>query len=117
MRQHATKLEKKNIKRYIMKDIYSLVVTETLQRTVEIEAVNESDALEILERKYKDEEIVLDYQDLVNTEFTNSKYTEKETQILNEIHNYCKLECGEGVNNCVEENCPLYRIEQIIANK
>ena len=96
---------------------FNLVITETLQREVEIEANSENEALEILDNKYYNEEIVLNESDLTNTEFTNSKYTEKETQILNEIHNYCKLECGEGVNNCVEENCPLYRIEQIIANK
>ena len=94
---------------------FNLVITETLQREVEIEANSENEALEILESKYYDEQLVLDYQDLINTEFTNSKYTEKETQILNTIHNHCKLECG--VNNCVEENCPLYRIEQIITNK
>jgi hypothetical protein len=98
-----------------MNKVFNLVVTETLQRNVEIEAASESEALEILERKYYDEEIVLDNQDLIDTEFTNSKYTEKEIQILNQIHCFCKLECGEGLNNCVEENCPLYRIEQIIA--
>lgn len=100
-----------------MKDklkIYDVVITETLQRECEIEANSEEEALEILEEKYNDCEIVLDYSDLVDTEFSNCKYTKKEINVMNEIHNFCKKECSEGVNNCAEDTCPLYRIEKII---
>lgn len=93
---------------------YSLVVTETLQRTVEIEANDEQEALEKLEEMYYSENIVLDYQDFKGVEFSNCLYTDKEQKIMNQIHSYCQHDCGEGVYNCAEDECPLYRIEKIV---
>jgi hypothetical protein len=97
------------------KKIFNVKVTEVLQRKCEIEAETEDEALEILESKYYDEEIVLDSQDLIDTEFSNCGYSKKEIEIMNEIHSFCKYDCGEGVYNCAEEKCVLWRIEKIIA--
>ena len=96
------------------KQIFNVIVTETLQRVCEIEAENEDEALEILEEKYYDEEIVLDDSDLIDTEFSNCEYSKKERHIMNEIQRFCENQCGEGVSNCAEEECVLFRIEKII---
>jgi hypothetical protein len=93
--------------------IFNLVITETLQRDVEIEAEDDVEALQLLEDKYNKNEIILDYQDLVDTEFSNCKYTKKEIQILNQITNFCENECNE-CKCCPEETCILFRIEKII---
>jgi hypothetical protein len=44
-------------------------ITETLQKTIEIEADNIEDALSIVIRKYKDSEIILDDTSYIDTEF------------------------------------------------
>ena len=44
---------------------YKIEVEEVLQKVCEVEANSEIEALEIVKRKYDDEEIVLDYNDLV----------------------------------------------------
>lgn len=44
-------------------------ITETLQKTIEIEADNIEDALSIVIRKYKDSEIILDDTCYIDTEF------------------------------------------------
>ena len=38
---------------------------------------------------------------------------EKEIKIMNEITDFCENECG-NILNCAEEECILFRIEQII---
>lgn len=98
-----------------MKDTYKLYITETLQRECEIEATSEEEALGVLEEKYNNNEIVLDYSDLIDSEFSNCTYTKKEIEILNEIHNFCANECC-SCECCPENNCILFRIEQIITN-
>jgi hypothetical protein len=48
---------------------YSVEITETLQRIVEIVASSEDEAISLVERQYRNEEIVLDERDYVDTEF------------------------------------------------
>lgn len=88
-------------------------MTETLQRKCEVEAESEQQALETLEKKYRDSEIVLDYQDLVDTEFSNCSYSKKEKLIMGQIAAFCERECGEN-GCCPEGTCVLYRIQKII---
>lgn len=45
------------------------MIIETLQKEFEIEAENKEQALQILEKKYHDGEVTLDYSDIVNTKF------------------------------------------------
>lgn len=92
---------------------FNLVVTETLQRDVEIEAEDEAEALRILEDEYSEGKICLDYQDLVDTEFSNCTYTKNEIQIMNQITKFCENECCEN-QCCSEDDCILFRIEKII---
>lgn len=47
---------------------YIFEITETLQRTVAIEADDDKEAYEIIRRKYKEEDIVLDSSDFVESE-------------------------------------------------
>lgn len=48
--------------------IFKTEITETLQRTIEVEAENEEDALRKVKKMYKNEEIVLDSSDFVGVE-------------------------------------------------
>lgn len=49
-------------------NIYRFEITETLQRTVCIEAADEEEAYEIIRRKYSDEDIVLNSDDFIESE-------------------------------------------------
>lgn len=56
---------------------YEIEITETLQRVVEIEANSESEAYNIVNQKYKNEEIVLNDSDFVNTDISFFKPNEE----------------------------------------
>ena len=45
-----------------------VLVEETLSRMIEVQAEDESEALEIVKEMYKNCEIVLDYEDFFNVE-------------------------------------------------
>ena len=47
---------------------YAVVVTETLQRTVYIDAKSAEEAEDVVEERYRNEEIVLDSSDYQDTE-------------------------------------------------
>ena len=44
-------------------------ITETLQRVVEVEATTMEEAIEKAKQAYRDEEIVLDYNDFIKNNF------------------------------------------------
>lgn len=48
---------------------YNVTITETLQRTILVEADNEQQALNMVQDDYDNENIVLDYCDFKNVEF------------------------------------------------
>ena len=61
---------------------YTIEITETLQRQIEIKANSHDEALKIIKEKYKNEEIVLTADDFIDVEFKNlSKSKTKNTQI------------------------------------
>lgn len=45
---------------------YKFEITETLQKTVSIEAVDENEAYKIISNRYKNEDIVLDSDDFID---------------------------------------------------
>ena len=47
---------------------YEVLVEETLSKMIEVQAEDESEALEIVKEMYKNCEIVLDYEDFFNVE-------------------------------------------------
>ena len=47
---------------------YIIEITETLQRQIEVEAQNESEAIRLIKEKYKHEEIILSEQDFIDYE-------------------------------------------------
>ena len=49
---------------------FTVEITETLQRQVEVEAKNEEEALELVQEMYSNEDIVLTAEDYVDTEIT-----------------------------------------------
>lgn len=51
--------------------IYKIEITETLQKIIEIESDNEEDALHKVMRMYKNEEVILDYDNFVDVSFKN----------------------------------------------
>ena len=48
---------------------YNVIITETLEKTIEIEAENETNAIDIARDKYNKEEVILTADDLVDTDF------------------------------------------------
>lgn len=48
---------------------YNVTITETLQRTILVEADNEQHALNIVQDYYNNENIVLDYSDFKKVDF------------------------------------------------
>jgi predicted DNA-binding protein (UPF0278 family) len=46
---------------------FQIEITETLQRVIEVEAASLDDAITEIRRKYKDEEIILDSSDYIDT--------------------------------------------------
>ena len=87
--------------------IFKLFVRETLQRQVDIEAETIEDALKILESKYYDSEIVLDYSDLIDTEFCNCNFSKNEINIMYELTDFCDNHCLSS-QCCPEEECVIY---------
>ena len=52
----------------LIKMKYIIEITETLQRQIEVEAQNESEAIKLIKEKYKNEEIILSEQDFIDYE-------------------------------------------------
>ena len=50
---------------------YNIEITETIQKTIEVEAENEQEALHIAMKKYKDSEVLLTYEDFIDVDFKN----------------------------------------------
>lgn len=48
---------------------YKVTITETLSRTIEVEAETSDDAIDMVEEGYRAQEHVLDWNDFVNVEF------------------------------------------------
>lgn len=48
---------------------YNVTITETLQRTILVEADNEQHALNMVQDDYNNDNIVLDYSDFQNVDF------------------------------------------------
>lgn len=60
---------------------FTVEITETLQRQIEVEAADENEAISKAEEMYRNEEVVLDSGDYIDTEFNlidkNGKKEEK----------------------------------------
>ena len=48
---------------------YDVTITEILEKTIEIEAENEANAIEVAKDKYNKEEVILTADDLADTQF------------------------------------------------
>lgn len=57
--------------------IYEVYITETLCRTERVEATSEAEAMAAVERKYNREEIILDYSDIIEVQFTAALYDDE----------------------------------------
>ena len=93
-------------------EVYTVYVTEKLQRELEIAAPGPYEALDEAERLYHEGEVVLDYSDLVSTEFTSEPLSEKEMDILDIIGKTCRKCVNMGSSLCMP--CPMKRIETLI---
>lgn len=52
-------------------DTYNIEIEEVLQRVIKIEAKSKEEALIIAKEKYRNEDIILDYNDFKNASFKN----------------------------------------------
>lgn len=62
---------------------YKIYITQTLQRELEVEAESKEEALNKIEEKFNNGELLLDYDDVIDTEFSNCKLSKKEIQFGN----------------------------------
>ena len=69
---------------------YTITITETLERDVEVEAAEDAEALNKVKEDYDNELIVLDYSDHADTryEISNIKTTKPEVEIFIPINAY-----------------------------
>ena len=56
-----------------MEKEYEIEIVETLQRIVKVKADSYDEALDIVTKKYKNEEIILDENDFVGADFSEYK--------------------------------------------
>lgn len=52
-------------------DTYNIEITEVLQRLIKIEANSREEAIKLAKEKYRNEEIILDYNDFKDVDFKN----------------------------------------------
>ena len=62
---------------------YKIEITETLQRQIEVEASSKEEALKKIKEQYQNQEIVLNENDYVDTEYS---YIEKIKNKNEQIH-------------------------------
>lgn len=63
---------------------FEVTVTETLQRTVTVEADSKDDAIQMVEDMYQDSEIILDSEDYAGVEYRSNEGKEIEKEIEKE---------------------------------
>ena len=66
-------------------NVYLVTITETLTRTVAVRTDNEDKAREIVEEKYNDGEIILDYDDFNEWEIHTRKHRNEDLSLYEEI--------------------------------
>ncbi len=71
---------------------YKIMVTETLQREIEVEADNFDKAIERVEEMYYDSEIILDSEDYVSVNFDNAQELEVDKSQITDFINFKDLE-------------------------
>lgn len=59
---------------------YYITITETLERTIEIIANDEDEAKDTAEKQYKNGEIILDYEDIIDINYSTYKIEEIEKE-------------------------------------
>lgn len=97
-----------------MKPQFNIYITEKLRREIETEAETEQDALDNAEQLYNDSTIVLDYSDIIDTEFSSVPMSKSAINTLNEVHQCCEV-CPNNTS-CIEDACVLFRIEKGVMN-
>lgn len=50
---------------------YNIEITETIQKTIQVEAENEQEALRIAMKRYKNSEVILTDEDFIDVDFKN----------------------------------------------
>ena len=65
--------------------VYLVTITETLTRTVAVKATDIDEAERIVERKYENGWIVLDYDDFDGAELNTRKHTDEDLNLYEEI--------------------------------
>ena len=64
---------------------FEVTVTETLQRTVTVEADSKDDAIQMVEDMYRDSEIILDSEDYAGVEYSSNEGKEIEKENTMEV--------------------------------
>ena len=84
---------------------FNIEITEILQKNISIKAKDFSQALELISRKYKDEEIVLSSEDYISTDISMSNDNEEVRELINngEFNDFLEKNLKEAILNSTKE--------------
>ncbi len=84
---------------------FNIEITEILQKNISIKAKDFSQALELISRKYKDEEIVLSSEDYISTDFSMCNDNEEVRELINddEFNDFLEKNLKEAILNSTKE--------------
>lgn len=95
---------------------FEIEIKEILSRVISIEAENSIEAVSIVEKLYKNEEIVLDYNDFKNKEIVLFGFNEDKNNLIKEVIDYLIEDEKRHFEECEENENHIYlRLLKLIA--
>lgn len=95
---------------------FEIEIKEILSRVISIEAENSIEAVSIVEKLYKNEEIVLDYNDFKNNEIILFGLNEDKNNLIKEVIDYLIEDEKRHFEECEENENHIYlRLLKLIA--
>lgn len=96
---------------------FTVEITETLQRQVEVRAADPSEAITKVKGKYHNEEIVLDYEDYVDTEFSIIDENGERVDTENKPAPKTALEekLLDWANSTIDQQCENEGVREVVA--
>ena len=89
---------------------FNIEITEILQKNISIKAKDFSQALELISRKYKEEEIVLSSEDYISTDISMCNDNEEVRELINddEFNDFLEKNLKEAILNSTKEELMKY---------
>ncbi len=96
---------------------FTVEVTETLQRQIEVKAADKNEAISIVEDMYRSEEVVLDSGDYIDTEFNLIDKNGERADVKSEPAPKTALEekLLDWANSAIDQQCEIKGVREVIA--